>query len=161
MPIPLTVKKLIVYIVFLFTFPIMVCSAVSSESLENPRLTIADGLSNNSITAIYQDNNGFLWIGTEDGLNRYDGYKYITYRHNPSDPFSISGNHIQCIIQDKDNNLWVGTRNNGLSKLDYSTGRFHSFLANPGADNSLPENSVYGLLVDDSGKLPALKKTDY
>jgi ligand-binding sensor domain-containing protein/serine phosphatase RsbU (regulator of sigma subunit) len=153
MPIPLTVKKRIVYIVFLLTFPIIVCGAGFSGSSENPRLTIADGLSNNSITAIYQDNNGFLWIGTEDGLNRYDGYKYITYRHNPSEPFSISGNHIQCIIQDKDNNLWVGTRNNGLSRLDYSTGRFNSFLANPGADNSLPENSVYGLLVDDSGKL--------
>ncbi|WP_291860722.1 two-component regulator propeller domain-containing protein [Marinilabilia sp.] len=146
-------KKLIGYISFLFIFPIIVCGAGLSGNSDIPRLTIADGLSNNSITAVFQDNYGFLWIGTEDGLNRYDGYKYITYRHNPSEKYSISGNHIQCIVQDQDNNLWVGTRNNGLSRLDYSTGQFTSFLANPGAANSLPENSVYGLLVDNSGNL--------
>ncbi len=117
-----------------------------------PGFTIGDGLSNNFVTVVFQDSYGFLWIGTADGLNRYDGYEFKTFRHNPSDEHSISGNHIQAIVQDNQNNLWVGTRNNGLSMLDYSTGKFSSFLADefPG---SLAENSIYGLLVDKEGSL--------
>jgi ligand-binding sensor domain-containing protein/serine phosphatase RsbU (regulator of sigma subunit) len=118
-----------------------------------PNYTIGEGLSNNSVTAIFQDSFGFLWIGTEDGLDRYDGYKFTTYRHNPSDEYSISGNHIQVIIQDNQKNLWIGTKNSGLSKLDYETGHFTSYLANANAPNSLPENGVYGLLVDNRGNL--------
>ncbi len=120
---------------------------------EVPHLTIGDGLSNNSITVLFQDNNGFLWIGTEDGLNRYDGYEFKTFRHNPSEPFSISGNHVQAIVQDNDSNLWIGTRNSGLCKLDYSTGKFVSYYADIESENSLPENGVYGLLVDPNNQL--------
>jgi ligand-binding sensor domain-containing protein/serine phosphatase RsbU (regulator of sigma subunit) len=152
-PISLTVKKIIITSLLFLLVPFLVFGFTKSGNSEVPRLTIADGLSNNSVTAIYQDNYGFLWIGTEDGLNRYDGYQFITYRHNPGEKHSISGNHIQCITQDKDNNLWVGTRNNGLSRLDYSNGQFATFLSSAQANVSLPENSVYGLFVNEDGQL--------
>lgn len=153
MPISLILKNLSLLLVFLQIFPFSTLGAGLPGKSEAPGLTIADGLSNNSVTVIFQDNYGFLWIGTEDGLNRYDGYQFITYRHNPGQKHSVSGNHIKCIVQDKDNNLWIGTRNNGLSKLDYSTGAFTSYRADAQSDTSLPENSVYGIFVDKNGKL--------
>jgi ligand-binding sensor domain-containing protein/serine phosphatase RsbU (regulator of sigma subunit) len=128
-------------------------TAFASGKGDIPNFTIREGLSNNSVTVIFQDSFGFLWIGTEDGLNRYDGYKFKTFRHDPLDENSISGNHILAITQDKNNDLWIGTRNSGLNKLDYSTGKFSCFLANPDSVNSLPENAVFGLLVDSHGRL--------
>ncbi|RCW36187.1 ligand-binding sensor domain-containing protein [Marinilabilia salmonicolor] len=153
MPTSLTVKKIIFHIFLVFLIPVSISSADFAGDFGTSQMTISDGLSNNSVTVIFQDSYGFLWIGTEDGLNRYDGYNYITYRHNPSDKHSISGNYIQCIVQGEDNDLWIGTRNNGLSRLDYSTGRFTTFLSHPGDENSLPENGVYGLLTDEYGDL--------
>jgi ligand-binding sensor domain-containing protein/serine phosphatase RsbU (regulator of sigma subunit) len=122
-------------------------------ALDLPGFTIADGLSSNSVTALFQDNQGFLWVGTEDGLNRYDGYGFKVYRHNPENPHSISGNFIQVIAQDKDHNLWIGTRDGGLSKLDYKSGLFTTYLHHDNDDGSLPGNNVYGLLIDNRNRL--------
>ncbi len=154
MPISLTLKNLFLLLLFIQFSPFSTLGLTGGkENSEVPLLTIADGLSNNSVTAIFQDHYGFLWIGTEDGLNRYDGYQFITYRHNPGVKNSISGNHIQCITQDEENNLWIGTHNSGLNKFDYSTGTFTSYLTNANSDSSLPENSVYGIFVDKKGDL--------
>ncbi|QSB28613.1 hybrid sensor histidine kinase/response regulator transcription factor [Flavobacterium sp. CLA17] len=72
-------------------------------------LDISSGLSNNSVASIYQDQNGYMWFGTFDGLNRYDGNDFKIYRHIHRDPTSIQGNAISCIEGDFENNLWVGT----------------------------------------------------
>lgn len=72
-------------------------------------LDIASGLSNNSVATIYQDQNGYMWFGTFDGLNRYDGNDFKIYRHVHTDPNSIQGNAISCIEGDYENNLWIGT----------------------------------------------------
>ncbi len=127
--------------------------AIDSAGKAITNFSINEGLSNNSITVIFQDNYGFLWIGTEDGLNRYDGYTFKTFRHSYSDANSIAGNHIQAIVQDDNNNLWIGTRDNGLSKLDYASGSFQSFQVDNSDQYALPENNVYGLLVDSLGRL--------
>ena len=68
-------------------------------------------LSHRSIYAITQDHDGFLWIGTVDGLNRYDGYNYKVYKHNPADSSTLSNNLIRVLLVDSQNNLWVGTEN--------------------------------------------------
>src|SRR6476646_3549565 len=71
---------------------------------------IEKGLSNNAVTCIYQDHNGFMWFGTYDGLNRYDGYEFKTFRNNFKNNRSLINNWINAISEDAKSDLWVGTR---------------------------------------------------
>lgn len=95
-------------------------------------ISIENGLSQNFVQCIYKDKKGFMWIGTRDGLNRYDGYRIITYRHDPSNPKSISNNFINDIIEDKDGNLIIGT-SKGLNKWNRADKSFTRYdrPANP------------------------------
>lgn len=94
-------------------FPIILFSQESSEFL-----TIDHGLSQNYIYSICQDKKGFIWIGTKDGLNRYDGYDFICYRHNPADSTSLSENNVSIIFEDSHQRLWIGTNGGGLNLYD-------------------------------------------
>lgn len=78
------------------------------------QLTTADGLSQSTVNCILKDKYGFMWFGTQDGLNRYDGHNFIVYRNNPKDPQSIPDNQIKCIFEDGQANLWIGTLGGGL-----------------------------------------------
>lgn len=89
-------------------------------------LTSAEGLSQSSVLSIFEDSRGFLWFGTVDGLNRYDGYNFQIYRHKASDPNSICGNEIMVIQEDGEQNIWIGTRSAGLAYLDQRSGKFVS-----------------------------------
>ncbi len=73
-------------------------------------VTINDGLSNNNVTTLFQDSLGYLWMGTYDGLNRYDGYDFKVYRHRFEDSSSLLGNRIVCVNQDLNKNIWIGTK---------------------------------------------------
>jgi len=66
------------------------------------------------VRCIYQDKQGLMWFATKDGLNKYDGYKVIVYRHQPNDPLSLPENYITQIIEDDSGNCWVGTVSKGL-----------------------------------------------
>ena len=79
------------------------------------QFTITDGLSHNSVNVIFQDSRGFLWIGTEDGLNRYDGSGFKIFRHDPERTDGMSGNQVVAIAEDLDGNIWVGTRDRGIT----------------------------------------------
>ena len=72
-------------------------------------LGIEQGLSNNAVTCIYQDHNGFMWFGTYDGLNRFDGYVFKVFRNKFNDSTSLANNRVSCITEDLLNNLWIGT----------------------------------------------------
>ncbi|MDW8102955.1 MAG: two-component regulator propeller domain-containing protein [Anaerolineae bacterium] len=94
--------------------------------LPTPRffhLTTADGLSHNIVYAIVQDPQGFLWFGTQDGLNRYDGYTFTIFRHLRSDPHSPVHNTVQALAVDRSGTLWVGTVG-GIDRYDRNTGGF-------------------------------------
>jgi hypothetical protein len=73
-------------------------------------LTVEDGLSSDRVVTILQDDQGFMWFGTFDGLNRYDGYEFKVYRNNPRDQNSLSANLVVDIIQDQDRFIWVGVK---------------------------------------------------
>ena len=73
-------------------------------------LGIEQGLSNNSVRCLYQDKKGFMWFGTYDGLNRYDGYEFKIFRNNFKNPGSVVNNWINAINEDDHGNIWVGTR---------------------------------------------------
>lgn len=88
---------------------ILLSHTIFGQNYPIKHLDISSGLSNNSVATIYQDQNGYMWFGTFDGLNRYDGNDFKIYRHVHTDPYSIQGNAISCIEGDFENNLWVGT----------------------------------------------------
>ncbi|MXN90752.1 response regulator [Flavobacterium sp. Sd200] len=99
--------------------------AVAQESnLKFRKLSINDGLSQSFISDIVQDKNGFIWTGTKDGLNRYDGYIFKVYKNVPADKNTISENHISCLHTDANGKLWAGTVNNGLNLYNETTDGF-------------------------------------
>jgi len=100
-----------------------------SQNLYFKHLTIEDGLSQSAITSLAQDEKGFLWVGTRDGLNRYDGINFNIYRNNSDDPNSLSNNEITCLDFDQYNHLWVGTRN-GVNLYQDGSASFKVFQPN-------------------------------
>ena len=101
---------------FLFFFFLFFVGVVFSqqEQFSFERFSIEDGLSSSTINSIIQDKKGFLWIATENGLNRYDGYSFKVYLHNPDDSSSLSQNFIWSLAEDKDGFIWAGTEGGGL-----------------------------------------------
>ena len=87
-------------------------------------LTTSNGLSHNTVMDLLQDHKGFLWLGTADGLNRYDGERFQVYRRSARDTRSLSSNEIKCLLEDRQHRLWVGTNSGGLNQLDSSCVRF-------------------------------------
>ncbi|MFQ6609813.1 MAG: two-component regulator propeller domain-containing protein [Fidelibacterota bacterium] len=130
-------------------------SAVFSQtpSLTFNHLTVDNGLSQNSVNCILEDRNGFIWFGTKDGLNRYDGYDFKIYKHISSDKTSISDNFIMSLFEDESGNLWVGTENGGLNRYDPYTETFHHYFNDPDDPASLGSNEVWSIDSDQSGNL--------
>lgn len=117
------------------------------------RMGIKDGLSHSSVTAILQDSLGFLWFGTEDGLNRYDGYSFRVYRPDSDDPYSISDRWVTALALDDRGTLWIGTRQGGLNSYDAESGQFTSYHHASNRESSLSGDWVRALWFDSRGIL--------
>ncbi|WP_448698329.1 two-component regulator propeller domain-containing protein [Mucilaginibacter sp. AW1-3] len=105
-----------------------VCAMVSQTFAQSTKaifkhLTINDGLSQNTVYSILQDHEGYIWIGTTDGLNKYDGYEFTTYKHDIDDKNSLTSNQINALMEDKDGNLWIGTAD-GINFYDRKSNTF-------------------------------------
>ncbi|MCB9349863.1 MAG: hypothetical protein H6573_20475 [Lewinellaceae bacterium] len=105
------------------------------------QLTIEQGLSDNNVNACLQDRTGYLWFGTHDGLNRYDGYSFTVYKHSPGDSSSISNNKINALLEDEEGFLWIAT-DGGLNCFDPRTETFRSFQHDPEDEKSISHNQV-------------------
>ena len=116
-------------------------------------ISIEEGLSQSSVRAILQDRRGFMWFGTEDGLNRYDGYTFRTYKPDPDSTSSLSDRWITAMVEDREGYIWVGTRQGGLNRYDPETDTFTRFLHNEQDPTSLSSNQVNVLLLDQSNGL--------
>src|SRR6202012_978680 len=112
----------------------------------------AEGLSQINVACIMQDSRGFIWIGTRDGLNRYDGYKFTVYNHSFQDKNTISNNQIADFVEDKEGNIWIGTLA-GLNKYERKTGRFTRYLHDSHNANSLSSNAINKLALDSYGNV--------
>jgi len=105
------------------------------------------GLSTDKVKCIFKDSKGFLWVGTTDGLNRFDGYSFITYKNIPGDTTTISSNNISAIEEDEEGNLWIATTM-GINIYDWHTGDFSHLLHDESKINTLSHNRVSDILVD-------------
>lgn len=107
----------------------------------------SDGLSKNKVNCIVQDSSGYIWLGTTNGLNRYDGYSIKWYIHDKEDSTSISHNRIECLCVDSDNNIWIGTENGGLNVFNQETHTFKRYFYGI-AENSISSNHIYCIFED-------------
>jgi len=117
------------------------------------QLSIEEGLSQSIVSCIAQDRRGFMWFGTEDGLNRFDGYDMKVIRHEPDNPNSLSYNEILCLLEDKDGFLWIGTFNGGLNRYDPATREFRHFRHDPWDPTSLSHDIVRAVHQDRDGRI--------
>lgn len=118
------------------------------------KLGLKDGLSNSEVRCIYQDSKGYIWFGTYDGLNRYDGYDFKIYRNQPGNPHSIIHNYVNTIVEDNKHRLWVGTRQ-GISVLDPVYQRFTQ-VSMPKAGKKTPrpiETYIANITKDSAGDM--------
>lgn len=113
-------------------------------------LTTEQGLSHNAVRCILQDSQGFMWFGTQNGLNRYDGYTFTIYRHRRSDPNSLSSNVITALYQDRAGTLWIGTIA-GLDSLAGGTARFDHYPAIGEQVSEIYEDAAGNLWIGTEG----------
>lgn len=117
------------------------------------KLGIEDGLSHNTVYSIIQDKEGFIWIGTKNGLNCYDGYSFKLYDTNLNDSTSLSNSWVNTLYQDSEGFIWIGTEGGGLNRLNKKTGIIERFINNPDNNNSLLSNYVYAIAEDSNSNL--------
>jgi signal transduction histidine kinase/ligand-binding sensor domain-containing protein/DNA-binding response OmpR family regulator len=129
----------LILLIILFYFGLAGFS--QSKDYQFIHLSTAEGLSQSSAIAIHQDNLGQIWIGTRDGLNKYDGNKFTVYRNELQNPASISNNDILSIEEDSDGYIWIGTYN-GLNKYNPKTNEFKRYFHEQN-NESLSNNTVW------------------
>ena len=144
-------------IFFLTLFSCYVCYLPAQmPTLYFEKLTSQSGLSNNKVNCILQDARGFIWFGTDDGLNRYDGKNFTIFRNQPGISYSISGNMITDLLEDKSGILWIATADGGLTRYDYRLPprqQFVQYKHLPADPTSIPVNMLNALLEDVDGNL--------
>ena len=117
-------------------------------------LTVEEGLSHNEVTSIVQDNNGFIWMGTRGGLNRYDGYDFKVFNQIPGDSNSLVNPSIESLFVDSKGNIWIGTKSGGVSKYNPETGVFKNIVSNyKQASEILPDNRILSFHEDRKGRI--------
>lgn len=144
--------------IFGYYLTLLLCNCYAyaqTPDLKFDHLTVEDGLSSNTVYSFLQDSRGFMWFGTSEGLNRYDGYSFKLYRHDPNDSTSISDNFIwfESLYEDRDGMIWVGTKTAGLNRFDPITETFKRFQHDPNDPSSLSSNNSITLWGENSGVL--------
>ena len=145
-----TIRILCLWLAGLFTIS---ATQAQRQNVRFTYLTTNQGLSQNNVTCILQDRKGFMWFGTQDGLNKFDGYSYTLYRNDPQKSTSISHSYIHTLFEDQQGRLWVGTDAGGLSLFDSSTETFSNYKHIPGLASSLSHNKVMAIAQDGQGYL--------
>ena len=113
----------------------------------------AQGLSQATARAMAQDRSGFIWIGTQDGLSRFDGNEFRVYKSDRDDPWSLAQNHVWALAADADGSLWVGTQAGGLNHYDPVLDRFVSYRTDSANSATIASNHVTALLIDRDNRL--------
>jgi hypothetical protein len=122
-----------------------------SENIRFERIGLEEGLSQSVVHVILQDSKGFLWVGTEDGLNRFDGYRFKVYRPDTDNPSSLSDRWVTSLAEDPHGYLWVGTRTGGVNRYDPNSGKFTRFNYNDSNGANSGPHQINALFADEQG----------
>ena len=120
-----------------------------TRSIRFDNYTIEEGLTQSSANAMIEDRQGFIWIGTQDGLHRFDGYSFQVFKHEPSNINSLSNSYIKNIIQDDNGLFWIGTESGGVNAFDPKRGSFKRLKGH----DILERGQITSLAIDREGSL--------
>ena len=123
------------------------------EDLQFEFISVEQGLSNALIVSIIQDSRGFLWVGTINGLNKYDGYSFTVFKNDPQDSTSLAASPITFLKEDQQGVLWVSTESGGLHRFNRNKNNFTRFVHDPTRSRSLSGNGVGPVYEDKDGTL--------
>lgn len=143
-------KLLLIILISLLGGPKIFCQ---SDFIYFEHITTEQGLSQNDVNCIFQDRKGFMWFGTNDGLNRYDGYSFELFKPEMGNPNSISSNLIQTLDEDHGGRIWIGTAGGGLNCYDPVTKKFYYFKETSDSTHLAIYEHVLDLMVDKEGIL--------
>ncbi|MBP6334230.1 MAG: hypothetical protein KA444_02070 [Bacteroidia bacterium] len=130
-------------LIFIF-FPFNISAAQNKGSeFTDENISLAQGLSQSSVFCISQDQKGFIWAGTQDGLNKYDGIRFKTFYNIPFDSTSLSSGHVISMLHDSKGRFWIGTSNHGLNLFIPDGEKFKSFQHRPKDNNSILNNTIH------------------
>lgn len=148
-------KSCSTYLRVLLTLSLLFGVTISGNSQEFKfsHITAEQGLSMGVVNCVLQDSKGFMWYGTQDGLNKYDGYNITVYKNNQLDSNSLSNNFINALYETKNGDIVIGTNGGGFDLYNLSTGKFVHHIGVSGNNNSLSNNNVKSILEDSDGLL--------
>lgn len=132
------IKTVIIYV--------LMSKIIFPQSINFQKISTSDGLSNNLIYDIIQDKTGFIWIATDNGLNRFDGYDFKIFRGNPKDENSLADNSVWALAEDKDGKLWLGTKSGWLHCYDPVKEKFSKWYI---ASNITKENTITAIYPEE------------
>lgn len=145
--------------IFCFIFCLLIFNKVLAQDKTNfsqselfNHIDINFGLSQNSVQCAFQDHLGFIWVGTEDGLNRFDGNEFKVYKLRKNYN-SLSENFIRCLYEDSNGNIWIGTKGGGLNMYDRRQDVFYSFTFHTSPSYSISQNDILSIADDNLGSL--------
>ena len=128
-------------------------NADTSGTIRFQRLTSEDGLPQSAVHAVAQDSAGFMWLGTQEGLVRYNGYTFTTFEHDPQDPTSLGSGWIWSLLEDRQGDLWIGTDGGGLHRFDEADGSFERVMLAPADPDAGTGDRVRVIFEDVEGQL--------
>jgi ligand-binding sensor domain-containing protein/signal transduction histidine kinase len=131
---------------------VFTCAAVAQVgTLKFDQISLEQGLSQSTVNAIVQDGLGFIWFGTQDGLNRYDGYSFTIYKQTLTDSTSLSDNGIWSLCRDSSGDIWIGTTRGGLNRYHAARGVFTHFTHDSHDSTSISDNNITSVFQDSRG----------
>lgn len=143
-----TVFTIYRFILIVFFQTVTALAFSQRQSLKFEHLSVEEGLSQSHVTSILQDSKGFMWFGTQSGLNKYDGYNFKVYSNLSSDLESLPHNFIRDLAEDASGNIWISTFGGGLSVLDGERKVFTNHKHNDGDSSSVASDYISSLMLD-------------
>lgn len=145
----MTYNRFAAIIFLLFAYP----AFSQQQDLKFDHFGTGNGLSQSNVLCILQDSHGFMWFGTRDGLNRYDGYTFTVYRNKAGDATSISNSFIVSLCEDKAGNVWIATNGGGISRYDRLKNAFVNYTHSDKNTNTISANYVNAVFADSKGNI--------